>query len=364
MLILKNILTYFLLFNLNIAIAEGLDLTESNEDNVVSLVSTDEITMTEADRSATKAVIEEITAVKTRPLENPNAKLIDIALKFGRSNKPFVGFDQVYADYCKDARHGNANAQFALGWLHENGKGVPVDKSLAKVFYSVASEQHHSLAMKALPDLANHVDGILPDCMLQDPVVYVIKEPELTLEQLAEIETKKEQLAKEEAEREVNMARAERLFEHQKSIYKLVKKHAAKYKIDPKLIMSFIAIESAFDVMATSAKNAQGLMQLIPETAERFGVKDPYRAEDNIKGGIRYIRWLLAYYEGRVDLVAAAYNAGEKAVDRYQGVPPYAETQNYVKRLSKLYHLNEHPFNEKLVQNSSPILKGLNNPAM
>jgi len=364
MLILKSIFLFLCLFNINLAIAETLAAVEPDEDNVVSLVSTEEITMTEAERSATKAEIEQITAVKTSPLENPNAKLVEIALKFGRSNKPFVGFDQAYASYCQDARNGNANAQFALGWLHEHGKGVPVDKSLAKVFYSIASEQHHSLAVKALPHLANQADGILPDCMLPDPLVYIIEEPQLTLEQLTAIEAEKERLAKEEAEREINIARAERLFEQQKSIYKLVKKHAAKYKIDPKLIMSFIAIESAFDVMATSPRNAQGLMQLIPETAERFGVKDPYLAEENIKGGIRYIRWLLAYYEGRVDLVAAAYNAGEKTVDRYQGVPPYEETQNYVKRLSKLYDKNEHPFSERVVKNSSPILKSLNQHAM
>jgi soluble lytic murein transglycosylase-like protein len=119
------------------------------------------------------------------------------------------------------------------------------------------------------------------------------------------------------------------------------------------LVMAFIAVESGFNVQATSVKNAQGLMQLIPETAQRFGVKDAYKAEDNIKGGLAYLRWLLAYYEGNVELVAAAYNAGEGAVDKYKGVPPYAETRIYVKKIAKLYNNATHPYQDNLVKKSA-----------
>ena len=98
-----------------------------------------------------------------------------------------------------------------------------------------------------------------------------------------------------------------------------------------------------------------GLMQLIPETAERFNVRNAYDATQNIKGGLSYLRWLLSYYRGDVTLAVAAYNAGEKAVDRYKGVPPYVETRQYVKRVMELYERTTHPFDEKITE-PSPVL--------
>ncbi len=87
-------------------------------------------------------------------------------------------------------------------------------------------------------------------------------------------------------------------------------------------------------------------MQLIPETAERFQVKNAFDAEDNIRGGMAYLRWLLAFFKGDVTLVAAAYNAGEGAVERHQGIPPYAETIDYVQKIqarsSPTRHINTH----------------------
>ncbi|EEF25209.1 lytic transglycosylase, putative [Ricinus communis] len=127
------------------------------------------------------------------------------------------------------------------------------------------------------------------------------------------------------------------------------------YSIDPKLVLAIIAVESNFQTKAQSPKAAMGLMQLIPETAERFNIKNAFDAAQNIKGGIRYLRWLLSYYHGDVALVAAAYNAGEKAVDRYKGVPPYPETKNYVKRVMELYQRKFHPYDEKFTL-PSPII--------
>jgi soluble lytic murein transglycosylase-like protein len=135
-----------------------------------------------------------------------------------------------------------------------------------------------------------------------------------------------------------------------------VNKLAPRYDIDANLAMTFIAVESGFNVHATSPKNAQGLMQLIPETAQRFGVKDPYKAEDNIKGGLAYLQWLLAYFKGDLKLVAAAYNAGEGAVEKYKGVPPYAETQMYVKKVAKLYNNTSHPYKDNLLKKTSSII--------
>jgi soluble lytic murein transglycosylase-like protein len=104
-----------------------------------------------------------------------------------------------------------------------------------------------------------------------------------------------------------------------------------------------------------SPKNAQGLMQLIPETAERFNVRKPFDPEQNIRGGMAYLRWLLAYFKGNVALVAAAYNAGEGAVNRYAGVPPYAETKGYVRRIRELFQKDEHPFDPSITTPSPEL---------
>ena len=116
-------------------------------------------------------------------------------------------------------------------------------------------------------------------------------------------------------------------------IESLVRRLAPQYQVSPQLALAIIAVESNFDVAALSPKNAQGLMQLIPDTAARFNVRNPYDPAQNIRGGVSYLRWLLAYFEGDVALVAAAYNAGEGAVNRYRGVPPYAETLAYVAKI-------------------------------
>lgn len=101
-------------------------------------------------------------------------------------------------------------------------------------------------------------------------------------------------------------------------------------------------------------------MQLIPATAERFNVKNAFDASQNIRGGIKYLKWLLSYYRGNIELATAAYNAGEKAVDRYLGVPPYAETREYVKRLKRLYRKSTHPYDESITEPSPLLMKRAN----
>ncbi|HET8729284.1 MAG TPA: lytic transglycosylase domain-containing protein, partial [Alphaproteobacteria bacterium] len=102
------------------------------------------------------------------------------------------------------------------------------------------------------------------------------------------------------------------------------------------VVRAIIHAESAFRPHVVSPKNAQGLMQLIPATASRFGVSDPFDPGENIRGGVKYLSWLMKRYGANLNEVAAAYNAGEGAVDRYGGVPPYAETQRYVERVGVL----------------------------
>jgi soluble lytic murein transglycosylase-like protein len=121
------------------------------------------------------------------------------------------------------------------------------------------------------------------------------------------------------------------------AVAQLVQHMAPQYGLDPELVMAMIRQESNFNPMATSPKNAQGLMQLIPATAERFGVRDPYDPVENLKGGMKYFRWLLDRFGGSVELALAGYNAGEGAVDRHNGIPPYDETRNYVRRILSNY---------------------------
>jgi len=108
------------------------------------------------------------------------------------------------------------------------------------------------------------------------------------------------------------------------------------YGVDEAVVRAIIHAESSFNPKARSKAGAQGLMQLMPATASRFGVTDAYDASQNIRGGVRYLAWLLKRFDGDVRLAAAGYNAGEGAVDKYDGVPPYAETRRYVERVGVL----------------------------
>ena len=111
-------------------------------------------------------------------------------------------------------------------------------------------------------------------------------------------------------------------------------RHAAKrHQVDVRLVLAIAIAESNLESRAVSAKNAQGVMQLIPETQLRFGVTQPFDPAQNIKGGVSYLKWLDRRFDGDWVLISAAYNAGEKAVERYGGIPPYDETREYVKRV-------------------------------
>ena len=113
----------------------------------------------------------------------------------------------------------------------------------------------------------------------------------------------------------------------------LVAQNAATWQVDPALIKAVIANESGFNANATSKVGAQGLMQLMPETAASLGVRDTYDPAQNVAGGARYLRGLLDRFGGDKRLAIAAYNAGPGAVEKYRDVPPYAETQSYVQNV-------------------------------
>ncbi|MDR1934156.1 MAG: transglycosylase SLT domain-containing protein [Candidatus Accumulibacter sp.] len=226
--------------------------------------------------------------------------------------------------YCDGARYGDAESQFSLGWMYANGRGVERNDELASAFFQLAARQGHEHSRKMLR-FVGETAAPLPECM--NPVIKPIEDDYVF--------------------RTDNPT-------HQR-IYRLVRKLAPEYGVSPKLVMAIIRAESNFQPAAVSSKNAQGLMQLIPETSARFNVRRPFDPEQNIRGGMAYLRWLLAYFEGNVSLVAAAYNAGEGAVNRYRGIPPYMETRGYVVRILRLFQKNEHPFDPR-VTGPSPEL--------
>jgi hypothetical protein len=117
----------------------------------------------------------------------------------------------------------------------------------------------------------------------------------------------------------------------------LINAIAVENGVDPALVKAIIRAESNFDHRAVSRKGAQGLMQLMPGTAYRYAVGDAFEPADNIRGGVRYLRFLQDLFPGQLHLAVAAYNAGENAVLRHNGIPPYAETREYVTRVFRLY---------------------------
>jgi soluble lytic murein transglycosylase-like protein len=123
----------------------------------------------------------------------------------------------------------------------------------------------------------------------------------------------------------------------------LIREAAERHRVDARLVEAVVTAESAGNPRAVSRKGAQGLMQLMPRRSALLGVRDPFDPRQNIEGGVRHLRDLLERYRGDLTLALAAYNAGEEAVRTYSGIPPYAETQEYVRRVRTLYNGVEGP---------------------
>lgn len=127
-----------------------------------------------------------------------------------------------------------------------------------------------------------------------------------------------------------------------------IRDSAARHGVDPALIKAMMHTESAFNPNARSPVGAQGLMQLMPATARRFSVNNPWNPAENIEGAAKYIAWLKRRFNNNLEYVVAGYNAGEGNVDKYGGIPPFRETQNYVKKVLGRYH-NLYKFDSSLM---------------
>ena len=120
-------------------------------------------------------------------------------------------------------------------------------------------------------------------------------------------------------------------------IIQLINQIATQHDIDPALVNAVARVESNFNPRAVSPKGALGVMQLLPSTAKRFDVHDVYDPKQNIEGSVRYLKFLRNMFSGNIPLMLAAYNAGENAVKKYNGIPPYTETQNYIRKIQQFY---------------------------
>lgn len=237
--------------------------------------------------------------------------------------------------YCAAARDGDSEAQFSLGWMYANGRGVKHDDAVAASFFALAAAAGHGEAARMLRFVGDD-RGALPECMRppEPPSREAEAVAEIEPDPFAELSPGKQKIAAQ------------------------VALLAPRYALDPRLALAIIAVESNFEPAARSPKNARGLMQLIPETASRFNVRNIYDVKDNLRGGLAYLRWLLAYYKGQVTLAVAAYNAGEAAVDKYRGIPPYPETRDYVRRVRRLFRSESHAFDPRVVAPSPFLTEG------
>ncbi|MCW8907273.1 MAG: transglycosylase SLT domain-containing protein [Sedimenticola sp.] len=235
----------------------------------------------------------------------PGENLLEQALRHEHGRGVKQDFHKAFRLYCLAVEQGHSDAYYHLGWMYFNQRGVERNPARAAWWFALAAAAGDDHAGRMLQLL----DGIEPapdrDCSL---------------------------LSKDEPSRQ--------------EIESWVRRWAPSYGLDPALVLAVIAAESAFDPRAHSGKDARGLMQLIPATARRFGVQEIWDPVQNMRGGMAYLKWLLQRFDGEVKLALAAYNAGEGAVENYQGVPPYRETRNYVKRIARLYPRQRHPVEE------------------
>ena len=128
----------------------------------------------------------------------------------------------------------------------------------------------------------------------------------------------------------------------------LVIQTASRHQVDPALVKAIIMAESGYNSRAISKNGAIGLMQLMPETAEEFNVKDIFNPKQNIDGGVRYFKQLVSQFSGDLKLALAAYNAGSSSVRQYKGVPPFKETQHYIKKVFEYYQLYKNQIKEEV----------------
>ena len=274
------------------------------------------------------------------PKQAAAAEHVKNGLRFEHAEGVIRDLLLAHDSYCVAAKMESAEAYIRLGWMYANGRGVIRNDAMANSLFRKAAALGDEMG-KRLAEMIRADQEELPACLRanklavnsdfakpRSDVTTTIKLPMLPV------------LPKPVAFSELSIA--------EKGKYSaLVSSMAKDFKLDPRLVLAVMRAESNYDPLARSPKGAQGLMQLIPETAERFGIKDSNDPSENIRGGMSYLKWLLSFFRGNVVLALAAYNAGEKTIEKFNGVPPYPETMAYVQRIRSLYPFDFHTFDER-----------------
>jgi soluble lytic murein transglycosylase-like protein len=268
------------------------------------------------------ALLSSVLSVQAVQIDPEPERVRNMALVYEHGRGVRQDLKQAYRLYCQAALLGDAIAAYNLGFMYFNGRGLPHDTGLAVYWYRKAAQAGDSFAQRTMLRFRDIAPVVDTQCQPAPPP----------------------------PPKQIALTPSPNPNPNRAIVAAWVKQIAPTYAIDPDLVMAVIQVESAYNPGALSPKNAQGLMQLIPATAQRFGVKDPWNPLDNIRGGIAYLNWLLRHFAGNVEWAVAAYNAGEGAVDRHQGVPPYQETQAYVKKVLAQYPKSMHPIPPKLAE--------------
>ncbi len=211
-------------------------------------------------------------------------------------------YTRAYRLYCLAALQNDPVASYNIGLMYYNGKGRGQNFNTAVAWFKRSAE----LGSKQGESMTNKLSDIVPindkDCPLFTKGMRVDK----------------------------NLVKV------------WVELISPEFNVDPILVFNVIKVESNFNHTALSNKNAQGLMQLLPKTAIRFGVKDVWNPVVNLMGGVAYLNWSMIHFDSKLHLVLAAYNAGESAVEKYQSIPPYLETRDYVHKIIINYLKSSH----------------------
>lgn len=272
-------------------------------------------------------------------LEDPDTGvLMGMASQYEHADGVRRDYSRARQLYCAAARLGSRAAQIRLAWMYSNGLGAPQDPQLAGAWLRVAAADGSLRARKLLAFIGDPPADRQPRCTYEsrfDQYAVASIPPAADDPYGGGVLSNALSATAPRVNGSADPSRQQ--------IGQWVRRLAPHYGLDPELVLAVIHAESAFNPAARSPKNARGLMQLIPQTAKRFGVRDIHHPVQNLHGGMAYLRWLLAYFKGNLKHALAGYNAGEGAVDRYRGIPPYRETQDYVRKVIRTYGRNTHP---------------------
>jgi Transglycosylase SLT domain len=258
------------------------------------------------------------------PEWSDEAPVVSRLIEEGHAAQTGRQFNVAAARYCAAARYGSVEAFYRIGRLLLERQDVS-EREQGRSVLALAAQRGHLKAQLLLND--EPPLGVLPDCLVtgEAPVLSAVGDAHLLV------------VPSEVVDRYVLALPTD-----QRRHALLIQRLAPRFDVDGRLALAIARAESNFNPRAVSPKNAQGLMQLLPDTATRFGVRNTLDPEQNVRGGLAYLRWLLVRFDGNVALASAAYNAGENAVDRHGGVPPYTETQDYVQRILRFYRSPTH----------------------